>query len=102
MSNLDVKNSENAPILYIGTDEAAKFLSTKSTVIRQSRHTGNLFGRRPPKHYKIGERKVLYKVVDLEAWVESAPQGHIVGALKIPEQPKAEVSTDRKIRSGDK
>jgi hypothetical protein len=29
--------------------------------------------KRGPKYYKVGRRKILYKVADLEQWIQSSP-----------------------------
>ena len=64
---------------YIGTIDAATYLDTKPEVLRTSRCTGLLFGRPAPKHYKVGERKVLYSIAELDAFVETAPHRSVVG-----------------------
>jgi len=70
---------EEAQKKYLGTNDAAIYLDTKPQVLRTSRWTGTLFGRPAPKHYKVGERKVLYAIEDLDAFVLSAPHIKIVG-----------------------
>ena len=76
MSILELKEVQKK---YLGTEDAATYLDTKPQVLRTSRWTGILFGRPAPKHYKVGERKVLYSLEDLDAFVESAPHIKVAG-----------------------
>lgn len=53
------------------TREAAAHLGYGVQAIKSSRMKGGkLGGIAPPKHVKVGERTVRYKLTDLDKWVE--------------------------------
>lgn len=54
--------------------EVASFLGIHDDVVRKSRSTGYLLGRKAPAHCKFG-RAVRYKREDVLAWVDSARVG---------------------------
>jgi len=51
--------------------EAAYYLSVSPSFLRQSRVTGPRTRRLDaPKHTKIGKRKIVYLLEDLDAWLD--------------------------------
>ena len=70
------------PILkkYYKTNQAAEFLSINPAQLRGARVSGVLFGRPAPEFYKVGPRRVMYKLDDLIAFVESSPKSRITDA----------------------
>ena len=86
-TNPSVKTKKNKPIPqhplaaeYLSTDQLAVVLNTPAPVIRESRRTGTLFGRKAPEFCRIGERKLLYLASTIREWIESAPKGRVAGA----------------------
>lgn len=56
----------------LGTVDAARYIGMSPSYLRRARTEGTLKGRTPaPPHYKVGTRKVLYKVEDLDRWIEA-------------------------------
>ena len=66
-----VPNLSSPPEDYITTKQLAQLLKTNPSVIKQSRSSGRLFGRTPPEFIPMGERKLLYKLSDVHAWMDS-------------------------------
>jgi hypothetical protein len=71
---------------YITTIDAAAILCTHPGMLRQARMSGFLFARPAPTFYKMGTRKIVYRLDDLEAFVES---GRV-----IPESQSAAAACD--------
>ena len=59
---------------YLTTAQLAERLHTNPQLIRASRTTGILFGLPSPLFIKFGSAKILYKMVDIEAYEE---QGNV-------------------------
>ena len=64
---------------YITTKQFANLLNTNPSVIKKSRQSGILFDRTSPVFYRLGERKLLYKLSTVIEWIESAPKAHVSG-----------------------
>lgn len=55
----------------ISEKEAAKYLGIAATTLRQGRCEGRRDNRIPPPPYcKIGTRKIVYLISDLDKWLE--------------------------------
>lgn len=65
---------------YLTTAEAAEVLRITPEQLRAARSSGKLFGRDAPEFYRVGQRKVLYAMDDLKAFVESAPKLRVTNA----------------------
>ena len=80
--SLPSSKQEYIPITerFLSTEDAAKVLNTSPTVLRESRSSGKLFGRKSPSYRKVGDRKIVYEAQTLIDWVESAPLQSVVGA----------------------
>ena len=65
------------PKIYYKTAEAAELLRTSDVQLRAARGSGVLFGRPAPEFHRVGKKKILYKLDDLTAFVESAPKARI-------------------------
>lgn len=64
---------------YLSTEEAAELLRTNPVTLRESRVSGQLWGRPSPVFRKLGNRKVLYSKQDLIQWIEAVPLRRHVG-----------------------
>jgi len=67
---------------YLTTKDLASVLNTAEPVIRQSRLSGVLFGRKAPEFIRIGERKLVYKASTVIEWIETGRKGTVAGAEK--------------------
>ncbi len=71
---------------YLTSGEAAEFLGTSTQVIKNSRMTGELFGRPAPEFIRVGTIKICYRKATLIEWIESAPKGTVSGAEVSPQR----------------
>ena len=54
------------------TKEAAEYIGYSEQALNTSRvNEKTLGGITPPRHMKVGNRTVRYKLTDLDAWIES-------------------------------
>jgi len=54
------------------TKEAAEYIGYSEQALNTSRvNDKTIGGIKPPKHIKVGNRTVRYKLTDLDAWVDS-------------------------------
>ena len=65
--------SEEIKNAVLNTEQAAKYICVAKAEVNQSRVTGNLSGLVPPPFIRIG-RRVRYRVVDLDEWLDKLPR----------------------------
>ena len=70
---------------YITTKQLAQLLKTNPTVIKQSRSSNVLFNRTPPEHIRFSERKLLYKLSVVQAWIDSFPTSTMTTEAEAPQ-----------------
>lgn len=59
--------------------QAAYYLNVSDSSMRISRITGKLCGVDAPTFKKIGTRKIVYSVEDLNKWIQALPSRQRVG-----------------------
>jgi len=58
------------PKKYYTTEQLAIILETSQQQIRSSRVSGKLYGMDSPKYIRMGERKILYPIAEVESYLE--------------------------------
>ena len=64
---------------YLTSIEVAQLFTTSPAVIKNSRCSGELFGRPAPEFIQVGSKKIIYSQKTLQEWIESAPKMTVVG-----------------------
>jgi len=64
---------------YLTSIEVAQLFTTSPAVIKNSRNTGELFGRKAPEYIQVGTKKIVYEYKTLNDWIQSAPKMTVVG-----------------------
>ena len=54
----------------LNTEQAAKYIGSSKSELDKSRISGDLGGISPPKFFRIGQKIVRYRVVDLDRWLD--------------------------------
>ncbi len=65
---------------HLTTPEAAEFLGTVTQSIKNSRVSGELFGRPAPEFIRDGTSKLTYNKQTLIEWMEAGKKGTVSGA----------------------
>jgi hypothetical protein len=69
-------------IVILSNDSAAELLGVSAATLKQSRHTGVLFGASAPPFLKLG-RNVRYRLSSLNQYLEQFPEYKNTSQIKV-------------------
>jgi hypothetical protein len=73
MNDQTIEQTNSEPDELLNDHKAAKFLSSTSASVRQSRYTGILFGKPAPRFIKLG-RSTRYRLSELRNFLDQFPE----------------------------